>query len=115
MSDVNLAVNAGHLDLSGVDAEPYLTVSRPRRGHPWGLDSLPLLPGCWPLPLETYDRRPELTATEATALRALVANRYDQHGGLRPVSSRPLSSPAAIESLDRLVVPLHAVLAGGSR
>jgi hypothetical protein len=41
-------------------------------------------------------------------------NRFDQDAGLRPLSGRSLWSPAVVDSLDRLVVPLHAVLAGAS-
>ena len=35
MRDLNMVVDAGHLDLNGVDATSDLTISRPRRGHPW--------------------------------------------------------------------------------
>jgi hypothetical protein len=68
MTVLNLADDSDHPDSTTLDS-----VSRPvsgtrQRGYRWGLDTLPLFPGCWPLTLETYDRRPELTITEASAL-----------------------------------------------
>jgi hypothetical protein len=114
MTNTDLAVEVRHEDPGHVGASSSLTIARRRRGHPSGLDSLPLLPGCWPFPLETYDRRTVFTAAETSALNAFLAHRFDQLGGLRPISGRYRSSPAAIVSLDWLVAPLQAVLAGGS-
>src|SRR6266516_4414440 len=114
MTVLNLAVDSDHPDSTGLQGVSRLVTGARQRGYRWGLDTLPLLPGCWPLPLDTYDRHPELSSTEATALRAFVAHRFDQKAGLRPVSGGSLSSPAVLESLDRLVTPLRAVLAGAS-
>ena len=71
MTYTDLAVDVRHEDHGGVGAASSLTIAKRRRGHPSGLDSLPLFPGCWPLPLETYDRRTELTAAETSALKGI--------------------------------------------
>jgi len=114
MTVLNLAVDSHHSDSISLGGVSPLGTGGRQRGYRWGLDTLPLFPGCWPLPLDTYERRPELSSTEATALSAFVAHRFNQDGGLRSLSGRPPASQAVLESLDRLVTPLHAVLAGAS-
>lgn len=114
MTVPSLAVDSYHPDSTSLDRVSRVVTGARQRGYRWGLDTLPLFPGCWSLPLDTYDRRLELSSTEATALGAVVAHRFNQEGGLRPLSGRSPASPAVLESLDRLVAPLHAVLAGAS-
>ena len=74
---------------------------------PRGLDALPPLPGCLPLPVESYDRDAVLTAAEVSSLRCFVEHRFGQAGTFRPINGRP---PAHSAKLDRLTIPLQAVL-----
>jgi hypothetical protein len=77
MTALRLAVDSDNPDSASLDSLAHLVIGARQRGYRWGLDTLPLFPGCWPLPLDTYDRRQELTPTEATVLSAFVAHRFD--------------------------------------
>jgi integrase len=86
-------------------------VTERRSGGPRCLDTLPPLPGRLPLPLESYDRREDLTPAEAAALNVFVAHRFDAAHGFRSTGGAPL---AGSFELDHLRAPLEAVLAGWS-
>ena len=79
--------------------------------EPRGIDALPPLVGCLPLPLESYDHDAVLTAAEVDALYWFVEHRFDQAGAFRPVNGR---SPVHSAKLDRLTMPLQAVLGSWS-
>jgi hypothetical protein len=79
--------------------------------EPCGIDAMPPLAGCLPLPLESYDRDAVLTAPEVDALCWFVEHRFDQAGAFRPVNAR---SPVHSTKLERLTMPLQAVFGSWS-